>query len=109
LPQAGQPLRVPELELRVAIRILKDRYAVFQEPVPGRPYYVRFKQLDTGLSVQGMTHNKGTAISPIFLLQILERFDISVPDFLESLNLEGAKKEVSPVRLGVVPKPTAGT
>jgi hypothetical protein len=34
-----------------------------------------------------MTFNKGTMIHPRFLLQILERFEISVPDFLEGLSL----------------------
>jgi len=53
--------------------------------VADKPYSVRFKQLSTGKELQGMTHAKGTAISPRFLLQILERFDITVPDFLEGL------------------------
>jgi hypothetical protein len=83
--------RVPELELSVAVRIFKDRYSIFHEPVEGKPYSVRFKKLQRAgepkLGVQGMTFNKGTMIHPRFLLQILERFDIPVPDFLEGLAL----------------------
>ncbi len=92
MPQEGQKQpRVPELELSVAVRLFKDRYSIFQEPVEGRLWYVRFKKLQRAgelkLAIQGMTHNKGTMIHPRFLLQILERFDISVPDFLEGLLL----------------------
>jgi hypothetical protein len=83
-PPQEQP-RVPELELKVVVRILKDRYSVFIEPVQEKPYYVRFRQLDTGRTIQGMTHAKGTCSSPLFILQILERFDISVPDFIDDL------------------------
>ena len=85
----GQP-RVPELELTVAVRVLKDRYSVFAEPVKDKPYYVRFRQLDTGRTIQGMTHAKGTFLSPLFLMQILERFEITVPDFIDGL-AEGKK------------------
>jgi hypothetical protein len=87
LPQAEpqQQLRVPELELSVAVRIFKDRYSVFQEPVKDKPWYVRFRQLSSKKTIQGMTHSKGTKISPRFLLQILERFGIGIPDFLEAI------------------------
>ena len=85
-----QQLRVPELELKVAVRILKDRYSVFVEPVKDKPYYVRFRQLETGRTIQGMTHAKGAFLSPLFLLQILERFEITVPDFIDGLT-EGKK------------------
>jgi hypothetical protein len=88
--QPQEQLRIPELELQVAVHILKDRYSVFVEPVQNKPYYVRFRQLDTGRTIQGMTHAKGTCLSPLFLQQILERFDISVPDFIEGIT-EGKK------------------
>ena len=88
--QPQEQPRVPELELKVAVRILKDRYSVFVEPVKDKPYYVRFRQLDTGRTIQGMTHAKGTCLSPLFLLQILERFEITLPDFIEGL-AEGKK------------------
>jgi len=75
----------------VAVRLFKDRYSIFHEPVEGKPYYVRFKKLQRAgepkLDIQGMTHNRGTMIHPRFLRQVLERFDISVPDFLEGLAL----------------------
>jgi hypothetical protein len=84
-----QPPRIPELELSVAIRIFKDRYSVFIEPVEGKPYYVRFRQLERPgepkRTIQGMTHNKGTMLNPRFLLQICERFEIAIPDFVEAL------------------------
>jgi hypothetical protein len=32
-----------------------------------------------------MTHAKGTLINPRFLAQILERFNIDLPDFMEGL------------------------
>jgi hypothetical protein len=90
LPQEEQKqLRVPELELSVAVRLFKDRYSIFHEPVPGKAYSVRFKQLprsgEPKVGIQGMTHNQGKMINPRFLLQILKRFDISIPDFLEGL------------------------
>jgi len=68
----------------LVVRVLKDR-SIFLEPVEGKPYYIRLKELQTGKTIQGMTHNKGTMISPRFLLQILERFDIPIPDFLEDV------------------------
>lgn len=66
------------------VKLLKDK-SIFLEPVEGRPHYVRFKEISTGRAVQGMTHHKGTKLSPLFTLQILARFDIPVPDFLESI------------------------
>jgi len=69
------------------VRVFKDRYGIFIEPVPDKPYHVRFRQLQTKTKIQGMTHAKGTKISPRFLAQILDRFHIKVPDFLEGLDL----------------------
>ena len=69
----------------MVVRILKERYSVFIEPVKDKPYYVRFRQLQTGLTIQGMTHAKGTMVNPRFLAQILERFNIDQPDFTEGL------------------------
>jgi hypothetical protein len=69
------------------VRILKDRYGVFIEPVKDKPYYVRFRQLQTDRTIQGMTHAKKTMVNPRFLAQILDRFEISSPDFLEGLAL----------------------
>ncbi len=81
--------RVPELELSVAVQLFKDRYSIFNEPVEGKPYSVRFKKLQRAgepkLAVQGMTHGKGTMIHPLFILKILKKFDIPVEDFLEGL------------------------
>jgi len=77
----------------VVIRVLKDHYSVVCDRVENREYYLRFKQLSTGLTIQGMTHAKGALISPRFLLQILERFHISIPDFLESLNVVPIRKQ----------------
>lgn len=77
--------RLPEIELSLAVRILKERYSVFVEPVKDKPHYVRFRQLSSGQTIQGMTHAKGTRLSPLFLLQILERFEIAVADFEEGL------------------------
>ena len=76
------------------VRLLKER-SVFIEPVEGKPYYVRFRQLTNNRTVQGMTHNKGTTLNPRFIQQILERFEISVPDFLEALAV--TKKGPQPV------------
>jgi len=75
----------------VVVRILRDCHGVFFDPVKDKPYYVRFRQLQTGRTIQGMTHNKGTKISPCFLLQILERFEITIPDFLENLTASTKK------------------
>ena len=105
MPLAGSPLpKIPELELSVAVRLLKDRYSVFIEPVEGKPYYVRFRQLrsvgEPKRTIQGMTHNKGTMLNPRFILQILERFEISIPDFLEALS--GIKKGPQAVERGIV-------
>lgn len=105
LPQeavsAPQP-RLPELELSVAVQILKDRYSIVCDSVEGRPYYVRFKSLsDEARGVQGRTHHDGTTISPIFLKQILERFDIPAADFLEGL---ASTKKAAARGLAVVPK-----
>ena|SRR5436309_15993747 len=82
--EKSQQPNVPELELSVVIGLLKER-SIFLEQVPNKPYYVRFKELSTGRAVQGMTHSKGTKLSPRFTLQILERFGIAIPDFLEAL------------------------
>jgi hypothetical protein len=76
----------------VVVRVLKDYHGVFLEPVKDKPYYVRFRQLQTDRTVQGMTHAKGTKISPLFLQQILDRFEIKVPDFLESLAVVPIRK-----------------
>jgi hypothetical protein len=69
----------------MAVRIFKDRFSVFIEPVENRPYYVRFRHLQTQKTIQGMTHNKGTKLNPRFIHQILERFEIAIPDFLEAI------------------------
>jgi hypothetical protein len=78
-----------------AVNLVGTHALLAGEPVKDKPYYVRFKQLQTGRDVQGMTHAKGHAISPRFLLQILERFEITVPDFLEGL--VATKKGPQPV------------
>jgi hypothetical protein len=70
----------------VVTRLLKER-GIFPEPVDDKPYHVRFRQLQPKRAIQGMTHAKGTKISPRFLAEILDRFHIEVPDFLESLAL----------------------
>ena len=80
----------------MVVRVLKDCHGVFLEPVKDKPYYVRFRQLQTGRTIQGMTHEKGPIISPIFLRQILERFEIKLPDFLEDLT---ATPKTGPQRL----------
>ena len=88
MPQVEQPQeqpRYPEVALTIAVPLLKDRFSVLCENVFGRIYYVRFKILETGQSVQGFAHNRGTMISPIFLRQVLERFEIPLPDFMEAL------------------------
>jgi hypothetical protein len=56
------------------------------DPVPGRPFILRFKSLTADEEIQGMTHGKGTQISPLFLGQILQRFEISRAQFLEALS-----------------------
>lgn len=105
LPQeavTAPQLRLPELELSVAVQVLKDRYSIVCDSIEGRPYYVRFKSLqDPTRGVQGRTHHDGTAISPIFLKQILERFDIPAADFLEEL---AGMKKTAARGLAVVPK-----
>jgi hypothetical protein len=63
---------------------MKDYHGVFLEP-GAKAYLVRFKQLRTGKTIQGMTHAKGTMISPRFLEQILDRFGIDHLDFIEDL------------------------
>jgi hypothetical protein len=78
------------------VRILKEYHGVFLEPVKNKPHFVRLRQLDTNRTIQGMTHAKGTKISPRFLQQILERFDIPVPDFVEHLTAT-AKKGPQPI------------
>lgn len=83
--QPQEQPRYPEVALSIAVRLFKDRFFVLCENVFGRPYYVRFKKLETGQSVQGFAHNKGTMLSPIFIKQILERFEIPLADFLEAL------------------------
>ena len=86
--------KIPELELVVVLRALRN-HGVFQDQVKDKPYYIRFKQLDSERNIQGFTHAKGTKISPRFLLQVLERFDIKLPDFLESVT--AVKKGPQPV------------
>ena len=83
--QDESQLRIPELELSIAVRIFKDRYSVFLEPVEKKPYYVRFRQLQTTKTIQGMTHGRGTLLSPRFVMEILTRFGIEPADFLEGL------------------------
>jgi hypothetical protein len=67
----------------VIIKILRESGVSIQ--TADKPYHVRFKEHTTGKELQGMTHNKGTTVSPRFLLQILERFDITIHDFLDAL------------------------
>jgi hypothetical protein len=78
--------RLPELEVSRAARVLKGRFSIVHDPVPEAPFYMRFKSLITGEEIQGYTHAKGTKISPIFLIQILDRFDITRSQFLEALS-----------------------
>jgi hypothetical protein len=88
LPLEEQPQeqpKYPEVALTIVVPLLRERFSVLCENVFGRPYYVRFKMLETGQSVQGFAHNKGTTLSPLFIKQILERFEIPLPDFLEAV------------------------
>jgi hypothetical protein len=76
--------RYPELEVSVVAQALKG-FSVVQDVVPEKPYYIKFKSLSTGANIQGMTHAQGTKISPLFLKEVLERFDIGLSDFLEAM------------------------
>lgn len=112
LPKQPRPL--PELEFGALIKVMRA-LEIYHEPVVGKQYCFRFTGspyncfVEDCRSIQVMAHNKGRAVSPLNLVSILIKFDISEEAFFEaydriseavpSLQLDDEGPEVADVRL----------
>lgn len=93
---------VAEISLEEFSRVLKVNFFVYSEPVPGRPYCVRYtgSPYDHGnencKSMQISAHDRGTRVSPLVIISVLGKFEIAIPDYLEALSGQGKLVPIKP-------------
>lgn len=85
---------VAEISLEEFTRAMKT-FHIVSEPVPNRPYAVRYTgspynpASEDCRSLQVTAHAKGTKLSPLVIFSVLEKFAIPVEDYLEALAASG--------------------
>ena len=73
-------------------RIMKLHFFVMNDPVPGKPYAVRFTgppydaTNEECRSIQVPAHAKGTMLCPLAIFAVLDKFEITVDRYVEALS-----------------------
>jgi hypothetical protein len=81
---------VAEISLEEFTRAMKTFFVV-SDPVPGRPYAIRYTgppykaANEDCRSLQVTAHARGTMVCPLVVFSVLEKFEIPVEDYLEVL------------------------
>jgi hypothetical protein len=89
-------------------RVLRQHFGIFNEPVPHKPYAVRYtgepyNQSDEDCkSIQVFTHAKGTMLSPLCIYSVLSKFEIPVQRYTEAVVGQGKLIRMKPQS---VPRP----
>jgi hypothetical protein len=81
---------------------MKLNFAIFSEPVPGKPYSVRYTgppyvQSDENCrSLQVPAHAKGTIFCPLVVFSVLDKFEIPIPEYMEAVAGQGKLIPIRP-------------
>ena len=73
---------VAESTIEEFSQVLRQHFGIFSEPVPHKPYAVRFtgepydQDHEDCKSIQVFTHAKGTMLSPLCMQAVLSKFEI---------------------------------
>ncbi len=93
--------QVTEVSLEDFTRAMKT-FLIYSEPVPGRPYAVRYTgppynpSVEECRSLQVTAHAKGTKVSPLVVFSVLEKFSVPVEEYLEALAAQGKLVRMRP-------------
>jgi hypothetical protein len=93
--------RVAEISLVEFTRAMKTFFVV-SDPVPGRAYAIRytgppFKATNEDCrSLQVTAHAKGTMVSPLVIISVLEKFEIPAEEYLEAVAGQGKLVRMKP-------------
>ena len=93
------------------VTFFKDFFGIQAEMIPDRPYAVRLVGspfnpfVEECRSLTVYAHNRGSNVSPLNILAVLEKFSIKLPDFWNAYQAFDAKSREAPT---VLRKP-AGT
>jgi len=74
------------------VQLMREEFAIFAEPVVGKPYAVRFvgSPYNTFLpdcpSLIVFAHNRGTTVSPLVIAQVLKKSGSNETDFRSAYN-----------------------
>jgi hypothetical protein len=82
---------LPEVEVSAFLKVMKERFSIFNEAVNGKSHMVRlvshpYKTSDPACKhVQIPTHNFGPdGFSPLVIRRALDKFGVTVEDFNEA-------------------------
>ena len=93
---------VKEISVEEFTRIMKTQFAIFSEPVPGKPYFVRYtgppydQTNEDCRSMQVPAHAKGTKFCPLVIFSVLDKFEITLAAYLEALAGQGKLVPIKP-------------
>jgi hypothetical protein len=93
---------VKEISVEDFTRIMKTQFAIYSEPVPGKPYFVRYtgppydQRNEDCRSMQVPTHAKGTKFCPLVIFSVLDKFEIPLASYLEAVSGQGKLLPIKP-------------
>jgi hypothetical protein len=98
--------KVAEISLEEFTKVMKASFSIYSEPVPGKPYSVRYTGTpydpsnEDCRSIQIPSHAKGTMLCPLVIFSVLDKFEIPIEDYLEAMAGQGKIVRMPPVPSG---------
>jgi hypothetical protein len=93
---------IKEISVEEFTRIMKTQFAIYSEPVPGKPYFVRYtgppydQSNEDCRSMQVPAHARGTKFCPLVIFSVLDKFEITLAAYLEALAGQGKLLPIKP-------------
>ena len=93
---------VVEISVAEFTRVMKVYFGIYSEPVPGKPYFVRYtgppydQTNEDCRSMQVPAHAKGTLFCPLVIFSVLDKFEITCAEYLEALAGQGKLIPIKP-------------
>lgn len=94
--------KVAEISLEEFTKVMKASFSIYSDPVPGKPYFVRYTGApydpsnEDCRSIQVPTHAKGAMLCPLVIFSVLDKFEIPVEDYLEAIMGQGKVMRMPP-------------
>lgn len=94
--------KVVEISLEEFTNVMKSSFTIYSEPVPGKPYSVRYTgppynpSHEDCRSLQVPAHAKGSMLCPLVIFSVLDKFEIPVEDYLEAVAGQGKLVRMPP-------------